>query len=364
MEQALSVNVSIENELKGLRVSDETAISLTNAFNPFRESIEPLAKAAYDIVVENAGDIDKMAAAKDLRLQIKSYRINLEKKRVNIKEDVRIKGQAIDGLSRLIKHMAIQAEDHLLQQERYVEILQEKAQAELKAKRLRELEKYEIQQETLDAYQLDKLPNEAYQNILKGHEVGYQERITAEQKAEQEEIERAKQQKIYYDRKDELSQYAHLGAYDKLFPETTEEEYLVILETMKLAKTDYEIEQERIRKENEKLKAQQEADRKKREAVEARLKKERDAVAKANKLRDEKEKAIQAEKARIESEKAQAEKDKALAPDKTKLKNYVLAISSVICADLQSQEARDILATAQPKLDECVNYINQAILNL
>jgi hypothetical protein len=364
MEQQIIVVETIADKLKSYKVNEETAISLTNAFSPFNEKIEPLVKKAYEIEVYGAGEIDKMEAAKELRLVIRSYRIALEKKRVEIKEDVKTRGQAIDSLSRLIRINAEQAEDHLLQQEKFVELLQEKAQAEMKAKRLLELAKYEIEESTIAAYQLDKLPEAAYQNILKGHKVGHDERITAEKKVEDDRIESERLQVLYYKRKDQLGPYSQFVIWGKLFPETTEVDFKRMLASASEAKTQYEAEQQEILKENERLEIANKKEQAKLKAVQDKLVKQREKELQAKRESMEKIKKEIDEKERIAKEKAAIERAKQLAPDKEKLKRYTLDLASVPVPELKDQKAKDILIEASTKFDAYISYINQKILTL
>lgn len=103
------------------------------------------------------------------------------------------------------------------------------------------------------------------------------------------------------------------------------------------------MERARVQKEREELEAKARKEREERERIEAQLKAKQEAERKA-------------EAARIANEKAEAKRLK-LAPDKTKLLNFVQAINDLPRPEVKSIEAADIASKANIKLFEVANYI-------
>jgi len=345
-----NLTVEVSTELKGYQISADAATNISRQLSDPIVEITTLTPKAYDIIVEDASQIDKMEAAKELRLQIKNWRVDLDKRRKSVKEDALNMSKAIDGLAGIYRKRAEEAEAYLLLQERFVEILQEKAQKELAEKRTKELLKFEIEEENIAAYRLGELPEASYVMLKNGLEKAYNERIEAEKAAEREAEIKAEHERIYQSRRDELAKFAQFGAFDELQVGMSDGEYASIIYRMQQKKKQWDLEQEQIRKQNEQLQAEREKERKEREKLEAKLAAQKEAERKAKEEADRKAKEEAAEKQRIEKE----EKEKAIkaeqAPDKDKLIAFIDSLAATRLPDVKSQAAKDIVEFASEKI--------------
>ena len=144
-------------------LEQETRIALKNAFDPFYLQTAEWKQKAEGLVVTDATQVQEMAEAREARLALKDIRVNVEKKRKELKEDSLRKGKAIDSIANVLKDLITPIEGHLELQEKFVEIQQEAARKELKLKRSQELGQYGTNP---DFYQLADMSEEEYQAIL------------------------------------------------------------------------------------------------------------------------------------------------------------------------------------------------------
>ena len=209
-------------------------------------------RKARDIAVKDEGDTHMMAAARELRLEIKNRRVEVEKKRKELKEDALREGKAIDGIANVIKGVIVPIEKYLDEQEHYVDI---KRQAEEEERR-RKAEELLRQQEAEEAER---------------------QRIAAEE--QRKENERLKAEAEERERKAAEERAAHEAAMEK----------------------------ERQEREAERVAAAAEAEAK---AKAAAAKARREAECKAEAERKERENQIAKERAEAEA-KAKAEREEA-----------------------------------------------------
>lgn len=111
-----------------------SAASLRAAFGEMFTQAEEWAAKAQGIIVTRADQTSEMELARESRLALRSIRIKVEAKRKDLKEDSLRRGQAIDGIARVIRSLVEPIEAHLLEQEEFVE-----RQAAAEAAKLRQL---------------------------------------------------------------------------------------------------------------------------------------------------------------------------------------------------------------------------------
>lgn len=336
---------TITTELEVLEVSNETKLSLKNEFLPFFEQAEEWKEKAEKLVVTDISQKEEMSQAREARLALKKIRTSTENKRKELKEESLRKGKAIDGMANVIKYLITPIEEHLQKQEDFEKLENERIAAELNSKREIELSQYEVE---TSFYDLGKMPEESYKQLLENSRLAFEARKEAERKAEEERIAKEKAERE---------------------------------------------EQERIRKENEKLKAEAEArakeeekrrakeeaerkereekERKEREKQEAILRKEREAREKieaelqAKKEAEEREKIEAEQKAKAEeAARKNAEKEERLAPDKVKLQNLAKTIVEINIPEVKSEEAKNVLRQVQILLNKTSNFIKEKTIEL
>lgn len=334
----------VETLIKQNGLEVETAKSLHDSFMPFFEQAEDWKKKAESIVVTSIEQTREMQMARQARLALKDIRVDVEKTRIRLKEDIVRKGKAIDGIANVIKYLIEPIEGHLKQQEDFIKVQESKRIAELKEERTKLIQPFLQDCETdTSYYDLGNMPEQTFNNLLKTLELGYNERIATQQRIEAERIAKEKAE--------------------------AEERERIRIENERLKKEALEKEkqlaEERAKAEAEK-KAIEEKARKAKAEADAKAKKliaEQDA--KLKKEREEKEKLEAELKAKEEQEKAllkaqkEAEKKAKAAPDKTKLTLLADTIINIQLPEVSSEEAKEIISNVKNLLNKIKIYINE-----
>jgi len=291
-------------------LSSDEASSLKNALLPYFEEADQWVNKAKAIVVTDASQIEVMMEARSTRLALKEIRVNVEKRRKELKEESLRKGKAIDGMANVLKFLIEPIEEHLEKQEKFVEIQEEKRKVQLEIDRKAILEQYEVD---TSFYQLKEMPEDQFNQLVTSSKNAYELRKEAERKAEEERVLKAQQEQE---------------------------------------------EREKQRLENERLKAEN-------EAKELELKKEREAKEKLEREAKEKAEAEAKEKARIEAEKKaeekrlkDEEKKKAKMSDADKVKSIIDTLKSVRFPEVKSEEAQNLINELEMDIAKMITKIN------
>lgn len=314
-------------EVKNL--SPEVANDLQKSFSPLFEKAKEWENKAKDIVVKDINDTEMMKKAREVRLELKKIRVDAEKVKTKYKEDILLKGRAIDGMFNIIKYLIVPIEKNLEDQEKFAELKEQQRLDELEQNRKDQYSKFIID-ENAPVYDFRTMPEEVFQTLLSNAQTLFN---IHKEKLAKEEAERVKKEK------------------------------------------EAQEEQERIRKENEKLKAeakkreeeaererkaQEEKEKQEKEAHEKELEIERKAREKA-----EEEVRIAKEKQEAEAKKKQEEERKlSLAPDREKLSLLAKQLLDLSYPDLTSEGANKILGVVKEKLSEASSFIANNINNL
>lgn len=282
------------------------AATIETTFLPFFTQAREWKSKAEALVVNSPDEKEKMKEARKARLILKDIRVNVEKRRKELKEDSLRKGKTIDAVANIIKGIIEPIEDHLDRQEKFVELQEQQRKQELRERRSAELIALNVD---ITIYaNLGEMPEEGYQKLLESSRNTFNLTKEAAVKAEAERVAKEK--------------------------------------------ADAE-ERERIRLENERLK-------KEAEAKEAEARKEREAKEKAEReLREKRE-----EEARLAREHQEAEAKAKRAPDKEKLLVLAEAISDVKMPEVDSPEARAIIARTVQSLASAATYLKTQSLAL
>jgi len=348
----VETKVEEKNELvvliEGSNVEESTLASLKEAFLPFYTQAKEWEGKAKQLTVTSIDQVAEMKMAKVARLQIKSIRTDVEKRRKEMKEDSLRKGKAIDAVANMLKGLLEPIEDHLEEQEKFAERVEQKRKNELAESRTKQLQAVEV---TPDFYDLHNMPEEQFQVLLENSTNAYNQRKAEEERAKEEEKQRIEREKIAQSRRIEIAPYLQfVGDVTHDLGAMTEDAFSQLMDQLRKSQSDYQAEQQRIREENERLrleaekaakqaaaeKAAAEAERKLREKAEsearklreeqeAKLKQEREAREKAE--RELREKA-EAEARKIAEEEAAKEAELSKG-DKEKLADLVKAIGEL-----------------------------------
>lgn len=163
-------------------------------------------------------------------------------------------GRFVDALKNKLTLPVEQMEEKLSEIEKYYETLEAERKKALKAERLLEVKKYSDS----DIEGLDTMDNEMFELILSGLKTKHEEKVKADQEAEDLRIENERISQLYFVRSKEASKYedhasniVDINAAE--WGKMTDDEYSEILEKLKAAKKKYDDDQEEIKLENDRL---------------------------------------------------------------------------------------------------------------
>jgi len=308
-------------------VAKENAELLLKAFGaPFEEAGKILAEYKT-IVVTEEDQFDLMADARSKRLALKNIRVDVEKKRKELKEDSLRTGKAIDSVAKFVKEIIEPAEEYLEQQEKFAEIAQEGRALKLKHERIEKLMQYT---DDISLYNLDEMNNDQFNALLATLKSSLEAKLAEAKKIEDERIAKEKA--------DAEEQERMRVENARLKKEAEEREIKAAEERAKADKEKADAEAE--------ANAKIEAERKKREAIEAEQREERaKAEAARQKAEDEKRQSL-------------------LAPDKEKLLAFAASLEKLELPALASKDAQDVLNQVEELLAKVSTYIRGNVKGL
>lgn len=304
----------------------ETIDGLQHAFNPYYEQASRLAEGAKSIVIKDVTETGLMTQARKLRLEIKDIRIDVEKKRKELKEESLRKGKAIDGIANVIKYLIVPIEEHLQKQEDFVKEIEKAKVEELKEKRYQELKQFELEEIDIECYDLGSMDEKLYKMTYDMLKNNYEHKKQQELEFEKRRIEEEKKE--------------------------TEARERIAVENVKLKK-EAEAREKEIQLEREKAE-------KEKAVIQAKLKKEAEA---REKIQLEIENKRQQE-LKVKAEIEKAEKAKSLLPDKHKLNELAINIVKIEMPDVQADGAKGIIKEVINKLNDISSYIKKESYNL
>ena len=288
------------------------AQAIQNAFNGFFDVAAQWETKAKTLTVTDATQITEMKMAREARLFLKNKRVEVEKKRKELKENLIREGRVIDGIANLLTALIEPTEKYLEAQEKFAEIKEAERRAQLQADRETALKPYNVQTQF---YKLGDMSEAEFQRFLEASKIAHQQQQEAQAKAEAERIQA--QQKAEAEREAQRA------------------------------------ENERLKKEAEEREAELQ---KAREAqAQAELKANKEQLEREKLEREAKEERERAERERIAQQKAQAEAERKAkrAPDKVKMEAFAQKI-----ADLESDytftsdDAKTLYAHARQELNK------------
>lgn len=350
----------------------EVVTDLQSNFNPLFQQAQEWKKKAEGLVVKDASETEKMKEAREARLELKRIRVDADKVRKQLKEESLLKGKAIDGMYNIIKFLIQPIEQHLEEQEKFIEIQEEKRLNAIVEDRIERLSPY---MEDLSIFNFRIMSDEQFNSLLDGAKRGHEAKLEAERKAE-EERKQAEEQK-----KEEERRLAKTEFLESLINQYGLDRSIDVQGLMKLDKDEFDkkiteaenfikAEVNKVKEENERLKKEREEQAKKeaKEAAERAEKERKEREAHEAKLREEREKRealereIQAKKEAEEKAKAEEEKRKkqaAMAPDKDKLTAFASKLLSMEYPEMATEEGQKIILQTQ----ELMKKVNKHIIS-
>ena len=342
-----------------------TEKSLKETFLTYFEQAEEWRSKALAIQVANVDDKESMKAAKAARLELKSIRCAAENARKKLKEDSLRKGRAIDGIYNMLEFAIKPLEEHLEAQEKYAVRLEMERMEKRRAERLAALEGLDY----TPAVDLGQLTEDAWKGLLQDAKDLHQLKKERERKAEEERLakEKAEAEERERMRLENERLKAEAAAREAVMKAEREAAEKARLEAEKVAAA------ERAKLEAERAAAEAKA-RAEREAAEAAARAEREArearekaEAEARRLREEQEARERAAAERVRSEslaRAEAERKAKRAPDKAKLQGYANELLTVELPAVTTAEAGAVLAEIERRVEDLAAWIESKIENL
>ena len=338
-------------------LTPDTAQSLRAAFEGYFTAADEWRAKALSIQITRPDQFREMKLARETRLALREIRINAEKTRKALKEDSLKKGKAIDGIYNMLAYAVEPLEKHLLEQEQFIQRIEEQRKAKLKADREAELIPLGVD---VSLYQLGEMDDATFGQLLETNRLAYAARQEAARKAEQERIERERKEA-----EERAAREAAAAAereklrleIERVNRERAEAERKAAEERAKI-EAERKAELERI--ERERLAAEEKA-RKEREAAEAQARAEREAREKAEaELR-----AKQEAERKAQEEREAAARAAAAAPDRDKLDALAQAVRALPVPVLSTSAGKDIETLIRDQVEKFARWIenNKTKLN-
>jgi hypothetical protein len=351
----------------------------------FRAQLEKLKVTAETLVITDISQTAEMKIARTTRLTLKDLRVAIEKRRKELGEDYLRKTQKINSAAKELKDLIEPLEERLLEQEKFVERLEEKRKMELKESRTQLLAPFGVD---VSFYNLAEMPEESFGQLLESTKSAHEAKIAAAKKAEEDRI--AKEKSDAEDRERVRLEN------ERLKKEALEREAAAAAERKRI-EAEKAAAEESARKEREEIEAKAKAEREaiekkakaerdeaariaaeqaakaeaEKRAMEAAAKKEREALeAKARQEREAREKIeaelrakAEAEK-KAQEEKEAAEKKAAAAPDKEKLATFAAAIRAISAPKLESNEGAKLNTLLAEQIEKFAAWVEKQASNL
>lgn len=360
--QLLAVPAELEKAVSQTSLAPADAQSLRVAFTPHFAAFDALAIEASQIAV------NAPKAARAMRLKLRAIRIAADKTRKELKEDSLRRGKAIDGINAILEFQLGPVEDAMDRIEKAEEIAEQQRRDALKVERSALLAPYQDP----SLLSLGDMPALAWDALFSGAKATHQAKIEAEKKAEAERIEKEKAEAAERERirAENERLKAEVIAREEESRKERERVAAERAEAERLAKAERDAieakakaERESAAKEAARVKAeteaairkQQEQARKEREEAEAVAKKEREA---REKIEAEQRAAAKAQADRLAAEKAAAKKA-AAAPDKEKLLALADLIRSVEIPSLTSDQGQAVLPVLKAQHAKYADWITE-----
>lgn len=284
-------------------------------------AIDKLRERYTGLTIANTADYERVRVGIG---ELRDIRVQVEKTRVELKADALAYGRKVDAEAKRITSLLLEIEEPLKLEKQKVD--EEKARVKREKE---EAERAKIEAEL-------KAKREA------------EEAEAARIKAEQEAIERAERERIAAEQKAEAERLAKERAALEAERAAAEAERLkaqaIIDEQNRLERERIEAEQAKLREERERLAREQfEREAKERAEREAREKLEREAAE---------------ARRRAEIEEEEREHRAAMAPDFVKLAEYAKAILAIPSPDVNTSEAVHYLHHANEHLNQAVELLH------
>jgi hypothetical protein len=275
----------LTTEIKQYELSENKASQLESTFLPMLDMLKPMEEDFNSIIsdAENGIDEDITARAKRLRLDISKVRIETEKKRKAEKNESLRLGKAIDGIANVVKYAVSSKEEKLKEIETHLERIETERVLAIGGKRRELVYDYIEDKDSINVSVLAKMEDDVFDAYLSTKKAAFENALAEENK--------------------------RIEAAIKAQREREAEEERIIKENARLKAEAEKEKAEKLKREKSEAIARAEAEAKQKAITEAKEKIERKAqrekLAKEKAIKEAEEakkRAEEAEKARVEAE--------------------------------------------------------------
>lgn len=343
--------IQIKPEDFGL--TEKKAQEVGAMFRPMLDKMEAL-EGEFNQVIEMTSEgitPEAVKAAKEVRLKYVKVRTGTAKIHKELKAFYLQGGRFVDGWKNAQKMASEGKEEKLKEIELYFENLEKKRIAQLQEERAAELSQY--QEENIPT-NLGDMDDAVWGHFIQGAKTNYEARIEAERKAEEERIA---------ERKAEAEERERIRLEnERLKAEAAERERLAKIEEEKRAKAEAErkakeeserkAREEEARRIEEENRQRLESERKAREAAEAEARKAQEEADRIKREKEEEEARLKAEKdARIEAEKNKG--------DSERLEDLIGQVKALDLGNFKSKKNQDKMKKAEALLNQLVSLLQE-----
>lgn len=256
-EQHLEIIIPEEVQALAVKVPEQRKEEITALLhNVFKQVAEAGAEIEM-IQVNSIADTKQMALAKEMRLEVKRLRLEATKTLNVQRQEVQnaMSGYQLEDklLLKTIQILEIQCKA-IEEQAEYKEKYLERYAAEQKLKRdMERLEKARQYKEDVTVEVVEAMTDELFSFFLSSLEKEHEAKVEAERKAREQEELKAKQEALHKERFTSLKIYGQFFDLDTYFGEMTEDRFVAFTKELEKKKAAYDAEQEKLRKEAERL---------------------------------------------------------------------------------------------------------------
>lgn len=321
---------------KFIPTEDEVIAKELKKYNIADAKIAELSKMYMPLELKDLDDKETFKAIREGRIHIKGVRVDVEKKRKELKAFALKYGKAVDGEAKRLTSMLYEIENHLHTQEDKVRVEKERIEREERERK-----------EKIGFDRIGKLTEQGVMATL-GDVIDLEDGEFEETLKEAKEIKRLK------DEEAARIEAARKAEEERLRVQKEEQDK----QARELAEQRAEI--ERQRKEVEEQKQAQENERLEREREEQKKKEIQEAEEKAREYaaREERKK-VEAENERLRLQELEQERQKQLAPDKDKIDALIADIKAMELPQLKNENAVKIIGNTRKLLDKVCVYLDE-----
>lgn len=330
-------------------LSENKASEIENLYKPMVSKLKDL-EGRFNEIVKKEINNETMKEARELRLEIRTIRVNADKARKKAKENIIIEGRAIQSAYNTFVYGTKTKEDKLMDIEKHQEKMEQIRISNLYDERENDLKKYTDNIPPNLGEFTEEVWNEYYQGIVAKDKIQKQE-AEAERKKEEEA---EKKRKVIRERKELLIpvwQYIPEELKTADLSKISDQDFVKHQEEAKAKRQEEEKKQKAIQEENEKLKKEREVKAKKQAEKDE---KERQEKKKLQDQLKEKEK-LEADQKRKKEEDAEKELMKG---DEDKVLDMIKDFEAIKTKyTFRSQGNQKIYSDVKTLIDRTINHI-------